>query len=372
MSEGPRAAASIEALPVARPFIAPEELAAQAGFATLLRLGANESAFGPPPAALAAMREDLSRVSWYGDPESMRLRVALAERHACAVENIVVGAGIDDLLGLAVRGFLAPGDVSVCALGTYPTYAYHVAGYGARLETVPYTAGGSVPLDELARKARETGARVVYLANPDNPSGFFATRNAVEDFLGRLPERALLVLDEAYADFVRADELLGERIDSRVVRMRTFSKAYGLAGLRVAYALGAAGTIETFGKIRLQYGVSRLAQTAALAAFGATDFVGEVSREVARGRDEYRELGRTLGLATLPSAANFVNFDLGTRERAEAMVAALLRRAVFVRKPGAPPLDRCVRVTVGTAGERARFGEILAAALDDIGARAAV
>ena len=233
MSRAPEAAPAIGALPVARPFIAPEELAARAGHATLLRLGANESAFGPPPAALAAMREDLARVSWYGDPESATLRAEIARRHGCALENVVVGAGIDDLLGLAVRGYLAPGNVSACALGTYPTYAYHVAGYGARLETVSYRDDGTVPLDELARKARECDARVVYLANPDNPSGSFAGREAVARFLERLPERALLVLDEAYADFVAAGDLLPDRIDPRIVRMRTFSKAYGLAGLRV-------------------------------------------------------------------------------------------------------------------------------------------
>jgi histidinol-phosphate aminotransferase len=372
VNEDPAPAAAIGALPVARPFIAPEELAARAGHSALLRLGANESAFGPPPVAVAAMHDDLARVPWYGDPESMKLRTSLAQRHRCAVENIVVGAGIDDLLGLAVRGYLAPGETSVCALGTYPTYAYHVTGYGGRLETVSYAADGTVPLDELARAARERDARVVYLANPDNPSGSFAGREAVESFLARLPARALLVLDEAYADFVDPLELLPERIDPRVVRMRTFSKAYGLAGLRIGYALAGPEAIETFGKIRLQYGVSRLAQTAALAALDETSFVSNVVREVARGREEYHELGRELSLGTLRSSANFVNFDLGSRERAEALVVALLARAVFVRKPGAPPLDRFVRITVGTAGERARFAAALAGALDDIGARAAV
>jgi histidinol-phosphate aminotransferase len=372
VSHSPVPAPAIAALPVSRPFIAPEELAERAGHASLLRLGANESAFGPPPAALAAMRADLARVSWYGDPESAALRAVLAERHGCALENIVVGAGIDDLLGLAVRGYLSPGDVSVCTLGTYPTYAYHVTGYGARLETVPYEPDGTVPLGELARVARERGARVVYLANPDNPSGWFASRAAVEAFVAELPAGALLVLDEAYADFVAPDELLPERIDPRVVRMRTFSKAFGLAGLRVAYALGTRETIETFGKIRLQYGVSRLAQTAALAGLGEPAFVADVAREVARGREEYHALGRALGLPTLPSRANFVCFDLDSRERAEALVAALLARAVFVRKPGAPPLDRFVRVTVGTAAERAQFAQILEGALEDIGVRAAV
>jgi len=369
----PSPAAAIGELPLARPFIAPEELAARAGHAELLRLGANESAFGPPPAALAAMRDDLARVSWYGDPESMHLRTALARKHGCSVDNLVVGAGIDDLLGLAVRGYLAPGDASVCVLGTYPTYAYHVAGYGGRLVTVPYARNGSIPLDALARAARDCAARVVYVANPDNPSGSFAGRAALQAFLDDLPPQALLVLDEAYADFVEAAELLPERIEPRIVRMRTFSKAYGLAGLRIAYALAAPAVIETFGKIRLQYGVNRLAQTAALAALkDGGPFVAEVVREVERGRDEYRALGRERGLPTLASSANFVNFDLESRARAEALVAALLARAVFVRKPGAPPLDRCIRVTVGTAQERARFGQALAAALVDLDAPAAV
>jgi histidinol-phosphate aminotransferase len=370
VKEGPSPTALIGALPVSRPFIAPEELAARAGHAALLRLGANESAFGPAPAALAAMRDDLPRVSWYGDPESAQLREGLASRHGCALENIVVGAGIDDLLGLAVRGYLSPGDASVCALGTYPTYAYHVTGYGGRLETVPYEDDGTVPLEKLARAVHERAARIVYLANPDNPSGTFAGRAALEAFVHALPPHTLLVLDEAYADFVDPRELLPERINPRVVRMRTFSKAYGLAGLRVAYALAAPETIEIFGKIRLQYGVSRLAQTAALASLAEAAFVAEVVREVKRGREEYHALGRDLGLETLSSSANFVNFDIGTRERAEALVAALLARAVFVRKPGATPLDRFVRVTVGTAPERAQFGVALAAALDDIGARA--
>ena len=370
MTEGPSAAALIGSLPVSRPFIAPEELAVRAGHSALLRLGANESAFGPAPAAVAAMRDDLARVAWYGDPESMKLREEVAARHDCAVENIVVGAGIDDLLGLAVRGYLSPGEASVCALGTYPTYAYHVTGYGGRLETVPYDDDGKVPLETLARTAHQRGARIVYLANPDNPSGSFAARPALEAFLEELPAHTLLVLDEAYADFVDPRELLPAPINPRVVRMRTFSKAYGLAGLRVAYALAAPETIATFGKIRLQYGVSRIAQTAALASLAEPGFVAGVVREVARGREEYHAFGRELGLATLPSSANFVNFDIGTRERAEGLVAALLARAVFVRKPGAAPLDRFVRVTVGTAEERAQFGVALAAALEDVGAKA--
>jgi histidinol-phosphate aminotransferase len=359
----PAAAPVAAALPPNRPFVAPEELARRVGRTSLLRLGANESAFGPPPRALAAMRAELERTSWYGDPESTELREALADRHGCAPQNVTVGSGIDDLLGLAVRAYLAPGETTVATHGSYPTYVYHVLGYGARLESVPYAAGGALDLDALAARARETGARQIYLANPDNPSGAFAGRDEVGALLEALPPGVLLVLDEAYGDFVAREDLLGDEIDPRVVRLRTFSKAYGLAGARIGYALAAPEIIATFGKIRLQYGVNRTAQIGALAALAESAFVADVVAEVARGRAEYRALAQRLGLATLPSHTNFVCFDLGSRARAEAMVEALLVRGVFVRKPGAAPLDGHIRVTVGTQPERQTFAETFAEAL---------
>jgi histidinol-phosphate aminotransferase len=353
----------VAALPTSRPFVAPEELARRVGVPELLRLGANESAFGPPPSALAAMSRELGHTSWYGDPESAELRAAIAARHGCRVENVVVGSGIDDLLGLVVRAFLAPGDVSVTTLGTYPTYGYHVLGFGARLETVSYASDGRVDLDALLAKAVDAGARVVYLANPDNPSGTFAARAEVERFVTELPANTLLALDEAYGDFVARDELLGDAIDPRVVRMRTFSKAYGLAGARIAYAIAAEETIAAFGKIRLQYGVNRTAQIGALVALEDDGFVASVVAEVARGRADYVALAARHGLATIPSRTNFVCIDLGSRERAERMVEQLLQLGVFIRKPGAPPLDGHIRVTVGTASDRERFAAAFEAAL---------
>ncbi|MGP6157809.1 MAG: aminotransferase class I/II-fold pyridoxal phosphate-dependent enzyme [Vulcanimicrobiaceae bacterium] len=362
----PLPAPAIAALPLSTPFVAPEELARRAGHAELLRLGANESPFGPPPRAIEAMRAELDRTSWYGDPESMELRVALAARHACGVENITVASGIDDLLGLCVRGYLAPGDVTVATLGSYPTYVYHVAGFGARLEGVPYERDGSIALERLAERARATGARLVYLANPDNPSGSFAPRAAVEALVEALPEGAALVLDEAYADFVEPCELLPAPIDPRVIRLRTFSKAYGLAGARIGYCLAAPSVVQTFQKIRHHYGVNRTAQIGALAALGERRFVEDAIAEIVRGREDYRVLGERLGLATLPSRTNFVCFDLGSRARAEAMVEELLRLGVFVRKPGAAPLDGHIRVAVGSASERGRFALAFAAALQTL------
>jgi histidinol-phosphate aminotransferase len=369
MERVPQPSPAIAALPLTRPFVAPEELARLAGQTSLLRLGANESAFGPPPRAIEAMRAALARSSWYGDPESAELRERVASDRKCGTDNLVVGAGIDDLLGMIVRAYMSPGDVAVATNGTYPTFAYHVHGNAGRVEGVPYRADGAVALETLFERARATRARIVYLANPDNPSGSFIPRAALTRALEGLPEDAVFILDEAYADFADPAELVPDAIDPRLVRMRTFSKAYGLAGARIGYAVADREIVSTCNKIRIQYNVNRTAQFGALGALDDAEFVTGVIAEVARGRDDYAALGRRLGLGTLPSLANFVNFDLETRERAELMVATLLHNGVFVRKPGAPPIDRCIRVTVGTAPERAEFADRLAEALVEVDAK---
>ena len=366
MESHPQPAARIRDVPATTPFVAPEELARRVGLTSLVRLGANESAFGPSPRALAAMRDSLALTSYYGDPESHELRTALAARHACSVENVLVGAGIDDLLGLIVRTYAKHGDVALMSHGSYATFAYHVVGYGLTLATVPPHDDGSVDLDALATAARERRPKIVYLANPDNPSGTFAARDDVARFRAALPPASLFVLDEAYADFVTPDALLPDELDAQTIRLRTFSKAYGMAGARIAYAIAPAEAIATFQKIRLHFGVSRTAQAGALAALDDDAFIAGVVAEVARGRDEYRALAAGYGLRILPSHTNFVCIEVGTREQAEAMVHGLLERGVFVRKPGTPPIDGFIRVTVGTAGERSIFAEAFGAVLDTL------
>lgn len=353
----------VAALPANKPFVGPEELARAAGLVSLIRLGANESAFGPPPRALAAMRAEMANIAFYGDPEVLDLRTALARKHGCTTGEIAIGSGIDDLLGLVVRAYLAPGDVTVATRGSYPTYVYHVDAFGALLETVPYAADGTVRLDALAARAHETHARVVYLANPDNPSGTFAARPDVAAFVHALPTHALLVLDEAYGDFVAPRDLIADGVHDNVVRMRTFSKAYGLAGARVAYAIAPRGVVASLDKIRHHFGVNRIAQIGALAALDDREFVRDVVAEVARGRDEYTRVAARHGCATIVSSTNFVCIDCDSRARAEAVVASLLARGIFVRKPALAPLDGYIRVTVGTAPERAHFAEAFAGAL---------
>jgi histidinol-phosphate aminotransferase len=250
--------------------------------------------------------------------------------------------------------------------GSYATFAYHVIGHGLALITVPPFADGGVDVEAMLAKARDIQPKIVYLANPDNPSGSFIDGTAVARLRDGLPPDTLFVLDEAYADFVTSGLPLPPGIDERTIRLRTFSKVYGMAGARIGYGLASREAIATFQKIRNHFGVNRTAQIGALAALEDQAFVHQVVAEVVRGRDEYHAFGARVGLRTLPSQTNFVCFEIGTRPEAEAMMHALLERGVFVRKPGEPPINGYIRITVGTAEERALLYQHFTAALDAV------
>lgn len=335
----------------------------ETGRTELLRLGANESAFGPSPKAVAAMTAELSLLSWYGDPESLDLRDALAAKHRCSPDQITIGSGIDDVMGLAVRAFVAPGAAALTTRGTYPTFNYHVIGYGGRLLFAPYRDDGMLDLDGMLEIARRERPAIVYLANPDNPSGTFIARDAIARFFEQIPHDTMFLLDEAYADFVEETDLLPPAFEDRIIRMRTFSKAYGMAGARIGYGLASAANVQVFQKIRLHYGINRNAQIGALASLEDEAFRDYVVRETARARDDYYALARELALGYVESCTNFVCIDLGSAERATAIMNELLRRGVWIRKPGAAPLDRCVRVSAGTPEMRSEFADAFRAVL---------
>jgi len=357
-SPRPRYARLLSALPAVVPFVPPEALERRIGRELRVRIGANESAFGPSPKAVAAMQMAAARVNWYCDPEGFVLRGAIARRHSVARENVVLGAGIDDLLGLIVRSFVDPGDRVVMSLGAYPTFAFHVNGFGGTLATVPYRGDRNDP-EALAATARRRKARLVYLSNPDNPTGSRLDAEAQQRLVERLPQGCLLVLDEAYADFVGPEALpTFDAEDPRVIRLRTFSKAHGMAGTRIGYAIAPKETILAFDKIRHHFGVNRVAQEGALASLSDPDFIAGVVQAVEEGRRDYERLAGDLGFKTLPSSTNFVAIDLGGADRASATMRRLLEEeAVFIRMPGVPPLNRCIRVTVGTPAERRAFEE---------------
>jgi len=341
------------------PFIGPETLERRRGRRFRYRLGANESNFGMSPKALAALEAEAERSYWYCDSEHWEVRSRLAALLGVKLENIVVGEGIDGVLGVIVRAFTDPGDVIVTSHGAYPTFNYHVLGYGGRLEFVPYRRDCRNDVEALAERARATGAKLLYLANPDNPTGTFLGHDAIGHLLERMPDGCLLILDEAYAEFAPASDLPPmDAEDPRLIRLRTFSKAHGMAGLRIGYGIAPAEMIDAFNRLRLHFGVGRLSQVAAAASLDDPEFAASVVADVAHGRAEYEALGVELGIPTLPSMTNFVPFEFRDGAESDRMLALLDERDVFVRKPGVTPIDRFVRVTVGTASERAGFAEI--------------
>jgi histidinol-phosphate aminotransferase len=345
-------------LPATVPFVAPDVIERRRGRPFELRLGANESMFGPSPRAVAAAARALRHAAWYGDPESHELRERLAALTGTSRERILVGSGIDDLLGLATRCVLEPGDAAVASAGTYATFGYHVRAQGAELVEVPYGEDMSVDLDALAGAADAVDARVVYVANPDNPSGTLCAANELEALASGLPPGRALFVDEAYFDFV-ADRRTESGLGERVLRFRTFSKGHGIAGLRIGYLLAEREYLAAFEKVRVQFGVNRVAQAAARAALEDPSHLEWVVGETARERERYRALGERFGWRAIPSSTNFIAFDVGDAGLAAEWVDALERRNVFVRRGGKPPLDRCVRVTVGMAEQRQQLEPIL-------------
>ena len=356
-----------QTLPATVPLVGPEAQERARGSAFTARLGANESVFGPAPAALAAMRAASDQIWMYGDPESHDLRRAIADHHGISMQNVVVGEGIDGLLGYLVRLLVTEGDAVVTSDGAYPTFNYHVAGFGGVLHKVPYLGDHENPTALFARAA-EVDAKLVYLANPDNPMGTHHSGADIVAALDHLPQGTLLVLDEAYVELAPIGTAAPVDInDPRVIRMRTFSKAYGLAGARVGYALGAAPIITAFEKVRNHFGMNRVAQIGALAALQDTTWMETVRGMIATSRDQIAQIAADNGLTALPSATNFVAVDCGQDGAfAKRVLDGLVARGVFVRMPFVAPQNRCIRISCGRAQEM----QALASALPDALAQA--
>jgi histidinol-phosphate aminotransferase len=354
----------VEALPATVPFVGPEAQQRASGKPFRARIGANESSFGPSPRVIDTMAAAARDMWMYCDPDNYELKAALAAHLGVDIENVVVGQGIDGLLNIAVRMYVAPGDAVVTSLGAYPTFNFHVAASGGRLVTVPY-ADDRENLDGLLDAVRREDARMVYLSNPDNPMGTWWEADEITRLIEALPKTTMLILDEAYGETGPASAM--PPIDTarpNVLRMRTFSKAYGLAGIRCGYAVGEAKAIADFEKIRDHYGVSRMAQIAGLAALSDQAYLREVVAKVAAGRERIVGIARDNGLSPIPSATNFVTIDCG-RDGAFALkvLQNLIARGIFIRKPMAPGLDRCIRISVGLPDELTLFAEELPGAL---------
>jgi histidinol-phosphate aminotransferase len=356
----------VNSLPATVPFVGPEALERKSGALVKARIGANENGFGPAPSVLEAISAAAPETWKYADPENFDLKAALAAHLKCRPGNLAIGEGVDSLLGQIVRLVIDPAATTpvpvVTSFGGYPTFNFHVAGHRGRLVTVPYI-NDREDLNGLLDAVRRENAPLVYYANPDNPMGSWWEADEVIAFARALPETTLLVLDEAYCETGPASALppIEALIDlPNVVRMRTFSKAYGLAGARVGYAITTEGTAKAFDKIRNHFGMNRIAVAAAIAALKDQTYLEEVVGKIKASRERIATIAASNGLRALPSATNFVAIDCGRDAAyARAIVDGLLTHGIFIRMPGVEPLNRCIRISTGPEADMALLEQAL-------------
>ena len=340
-----------------------EELERELGIRDSIKLASNENPLGPSPKALAAIAAALPDLHRYPDGSAFHLKRRLAERLGVAPETLVVGNGSNEMIELLVRTFLRPGDEAVMADQAFVVYRLVVQAAGGASRIVPLR-DFTHDLEAIAA-AIGPQTRLVFLANPNNPTGTIFRRPAWERFLRRVPREVVVVADDAYAEYADDPEYpdtVHERGDgaATVVTLRTFSKLYGLAGLRIGYAVAPPAVADVLERVRQPFNVNALALVGALAALDDHD---HVARTLAANRAGMAELVRAfeaLGLAHVPSAANFVLVRVGDGAR---VYDALLRRGVIVRPMGGYGFPEHVRVTVGTAAENERLVAALRAVL---------
>jgi histidinol-phosphate aminotransferase len=320
-----------------------------------IKLASNENPLGPSPKALEAMKAVLAESHRYPDGGTHGLREKLARKHGVLPEQILIGLGSSEIIDLAARVLLGRGKTGITSEGSYAPFSVAIRASGAELVRVPMR-DFAFDLKAMAKAVtRET--RVVYLANPNNPTGTAFGAVELEEFLGSVLEGVLVVLDEAYihyaerADMPQSVEIFHRR--NNLLIMRTFSKVYGLAGLRIGYGIAQAGVVAAMNKLRTPFNVTGVSQAAALAAL---DDVEHVTRSIASNAAERKRLlveFSKLGLRAVPSHANFIFIDIGSE--APAITNELLQEGVIVRPLAWMGWPEAIRVSVGTAQENDRL-----------------
>lgn len=340
------------------------ELAREMGIveADIVKLASNENPLGLSPRARDAAIAAMADISRYPDGGAFALKKALCARFGVQPEQLVIGNGSNDILELAAQAFLAPGLSAVYSRHAFAVYPLATNARGARgIEVAAKHFGHD--LDAMAA-AIEAQTRVVFIANPNNPTGTFIPGPEIEAFLDRVPRHVLVVLDEAYTEYLAAEQRYDsiawlERFPNLLVS-RTFSKAYGLAGLRVGYAIAHPEVADLMNRVRQPFNVSSAALAAAEAALGDDEFIARTAEVNRRGMVQLTAAFRELGLEWIPSAGNFVTFKVGD---AIGVNQALLRQGVIVRPIAAYGMPQWLRVSIGLAEENARFIEALRQAL---------
>jgi len=328
-----------------------EELERELGIKAAVKLASNENPLGPSPKALEALKAAISGVNRYPDGGGYYLREALARKLSVEMDELILGNGSNELIDIAVRTYLGPGDEAVMAKPSFVVYATSVKAQGAKIVEVPLKKWRH-DLDSMA-EAVTPKTRMLFIANPNNPTGTINTKEELNRLFERLPEGLLVVVDEAYYEYVRrpdyADSILHFRSGRDILILRTFSKIYGLAGLRIGYGIAKKDIIEGMNKLRPPFNANSLAQAGAIGALKDEEHIRRTVQANEEGKSYlYGELN-SLGVKYVPTEANFIYILLG--RDSEAVYGALLREGVITRPMGREE----IRVTIGTMEENRRF-----------------
>jgi histidinol-phosphate aminotransferase len=336
-----------------------EEVQRELGLDRVVKLASNEGPYGPFPAALEALARSAEELNRYPDGGSYRLRAALAELHDVRFEEVAPGAGSDGIVDYLSQLALQPGDEIVCGWPSFPSYVIDALKLGAVARRVPLT-DYRYDLDALL-EAVGPKTKIVYVCHPNNPTGTMNTRAELDAYFDAVPDHVLTVLDQAYFEYIDdpdyVDGLEYLKAGHKVVVLRTFSKIYGLAGLRVGYALGPEALVTSIGKVRRAFDVNSAAQAAALASLDSPKELERRRSVNAEGVVQLERIMRDRGLEPPRSVANFLFAEVG--EDSRPLFEQLLRDGVIVRPAGGFGAPGAIRVTVGTSEENELFGAAL-------------
>lgn len=330
------------------------ELERELGLKDIVKLASNENPLGASPKALSAIRDVLSEIARYPDGNGFALKQALSARLKINPEQIVLGNGSNDVLELAARAFLSPGTQAIYSQHAFVVYRLATQACGAQGIEAPAKNYGHDT--EAMLQAVTAQTRIVFIANPNNPTGTLLSAAELLAFLRRLPKQVLLVLDEAYNEYL-PEELKTPSVSwlqefSNLVITRTFSKAYGLAGLRVGYALAHAGVADLMNRVRQPFNVNSISQAAAVAALDDHEFVKQSYQLNQQGMRQITQSFKRLGIRFIPSYGNFVCLHVGD---ASALYQRLLRRGVIVRPIADYGMPEWLRVSIGLPEENEKF-----------------
>ncbi|MCX6379513.1 MAG: histidinol-phosphate transaminase [Armatimonadetes bacterium] len=357
LKEATRVAENITRLTPYRPGKPVAEVERELGITGIIKLASNENSLGPSPKAVAAIHNYASKMHVYPDASSFELRNSLSAHLNVASDTIVLGNGSDDIIHLLGVTFLEPGDEVIQGYPSFVRYESAAILNNAPCHLVPLTSDWVHDLDAMAERLN-SHTRMVFITNPNNPTGTIVSQEALERFIAKVPERALIIIDEAYYEYAApspdySDALRYVREGENVVVLRTFSKIYGLAGLRVGYGVMRSDIADSLHQTREPFNLNLMAQLSAVAALADQEHVTKTVEMNEAGKADFYRAFEEMGLDYTPTYGNFVWFD--TRKNSAAVFQALLREGVITRTGDVFGAPTYLRVTVGTQSENTKF-----------------